>query len=174
MALEYSLILKSELEELKACNERPLATTKTSTAINIFKEPSSQQDNSGTLEKNWSEILDNIPKQFKSRAKRILSYISKHPDVVSITSEGLIAVDGNAIDGLDPSDVIMSLLSRFKRAYEPVGMNQVMSGLARIKLPLSLVSSPKYRKMLAKEIKAVRSKKNKNRKGNKKRFVRYY
>lgn len=144
MVLEYSLIPTGELKLLQSDQKPVEKTIKNDFVVNVI-EPEPSVEINGTHD----TILENLPKTFLKRSRRILSFIEKFPHIIKIDTSGFLLIRGVLQDGSDVTDLISSLLTTIPRKFQPIGIQGFLAAMAAIKLPLALIANPKYRKMVA-------------------------
>lgn len=168
MVTEYSLIPSTELKMLQSDNIQKPQVEKNDIIVNVLDQPAIK-----TLNDAYVTILEYMPKTFLKRAKRILSVIDKHPQIISVNEEGFLLINNVLQDGSDIGDLISALLTVLSRKFQPVGIQAFLAAMAEIKLPLSLIANPKYRKIVMNYSKC-RNPKTKLTKKQKIKCLKYY
>jgi len=169
MVQEYSVIQTAELKVLQSDKVPVEQPVKNEVVVNIIEPTSVIPGNDA-----HAAILEYMPKGFLKRTKRILGFIEKFPEIISINSDGFLLIKNVLQDGNDISDLIQALLSTLPRKFEPIGIQGFLAAMAEIKLPLSLISNSKYRKIVMNYSKCRNTKSKALSKKQKIKCLRYY
>lgn len=95
-----------------------------------------------------SEILETIPRSFRSQANGLLRWIKKTPEAVQWDERGEVSLDGKSIRGSSISDLIGDIV-RSRKGFSPTGRDEFTKVLAKLNTPEDLVRNENRRRMMA-------------------------
>lgn len=94
-----------------------------------------------------SEILDTVPKTFRSQAGNLLRWIKKTPEAVQWDEKGEVSLEGQTLKGSSISDLINDSL-RKRRGFQPPGRDAFTEVLAKLNTPEDFIRNDDRRRLM--------------------------
>lgn len=118
---------------------RPITTPTSQTGgladIETLEHVETSKDSGLTI----SEILEVIPKRYRSKVEAILTFTSRDPnDTIGWNSKGELIYKGSTILGSHIVDLLKDTQYQHK-SYTPVGATQFYQGLKELHIPVTLI-----------------------------------
>ena len=98
----------------------------------------------------YAEIMQNIPKNSRTKARYILEKMAASPHIASWNAEGELILDKRRIPGTHLYDLIKNVTSAqiVSDSRRPSGWKEYLHALSKLNIPISLISNPSARSLL--------------------------
>lgn len=93
------------------------------------------------------DILDTIPKKYKTQAEGLMRWMRKTPGAVEWDDKGVVTLEGKSIQGSSISDLLNDTI-RARKGFTPKGRNSFTQTLAKLNTPEDFVRNDNRRKLM--------------------------
>ena len=147
MATKHLLVPEATYLALKEAAKKPTAeNVVTSSEIRIVKD-------TPEVENYHTDIVEQLPKRFRTRGKRILTLLKKHP-LITIDRDGQLLLNNKVVEGGYVVDFIIDVLSSLPKKTDLMNAKDFVKALIVARVPRNLIINPKRKRDYRKLIKA--------------------
>ena len=138
---QMGTILKDNTLNPELKHQKYMQTLKRYQALNSQQIPTTKfPDEEPKIDEN---VLDAIPKQFKTKGRLLIQHVNKHPDIFNWTPDGKLKYQGMPIDGSNAMDLVHDFSRNKGPLSAPaIGSKQFARLLKETNVPKVAIGNP--------------------------------